>query len=318
MTERRHGGEVRAQGRRLSGTALRFGDVSPTHRERFEPGAFRFAPAVHLDLFHDPERAVAWQPGGGLELRQDRESLSMTATLPPIPAADRALALVREGQATGLSVEFQASRERTEAGLRVIEAATLSGIGLVRSPSYGQSQVEARARSGRTMRSSVPTDTDVACECQAGDCNRARVLAEAMDEMWRDAFEGGTQQITAAYLENYAGPLASTSRGTLRGKITGAGGYEVEIDIPDSQVGRDLVAAWDASGLVVRPFIADAVGPVVGDVRVIQGGRLRAFMVTSTDAREGWPDPEIVATPDDLAAADAPRHRAARRRRMLL
>ena len=215
-------------------------------------------------------------------------------------------------------MEFKASRERTEAGLRVIEAAVLNGIGLVRAPSYQASQVEARQRSGRTLRAAVPTDTDVACECQAGDCNRARVLAEAMDDMWRDAFEGGTKQITAAYLENYAGPLASTSRGTLRGKLTGAGGYEVEIDIPDSQVGRDLVAAWDASGLVVRPFIADSVGPVVGDVRVIQGGRLRAFMVTSTDAREGWPEPEIVATPDELAAADAPRHRRAGRRRMLL
>ena len=103
MTERRCGGEVRAEGRRLKGTALRFGDVSPTHRERFEPGAFTFAPAVHLDLFHDPERAVAWQPGGGLDLRQDRDALALTAELPPIPAADRALALVRSGQATGLS-----------------------------------------------------------------------------------------------------------------------------------------------------------------------------------------------------------------------
>ena len=314
MIERRQAGQVRAEGRRLSGTVMRYGDVSPSHRERFEPGALRMAEAVPLNLFHDPERAVAWRPGGGLDLRQDRDALAMTAELPPIPAADRALALVRSGDATGLSVEFRADRERREGGLRVIEAATLSGIGIVRAPSYGDSRVEARQRSGRTMRVAVPTDTDVDCECQVGDCRRARVLTEAMDEMWRDAFEGSTRQVVAAYLENYSGPLASTSRGTLRGSITGAGGYQVEIDIPDSQAGRDLIAAWDASGLVVRPFLADTVGPVVGDVRVIQGGRLRAFMVTATDARDGWPEPEIVATPDELASTDAPRRRDRARR----
>ena len=43
--------EVRAEGRNLTGTVLRYGDVSPSHRERFEPGSIRFADAVHLDLF---------------------------------------------------------------------------------------------------------------------------------------------------------------------------------------------------------------------------------------------------------------------------
>ena len=60
-----------------------------------------------------------------MELRQDRQSLAMTATLPPIPAGDRAIELVRTGQATGLSVEFQAVRERHEDGLRVIEESGL-------------------------------------------------------------------------------------------------------------------------------------------------------------------------------------------------
>ena len=130
-TERRQAGEVRAEGRRLTGTVMPYGEVSPSHRERFEPGALRMAEAVPLNLFHDPERAIAWQPGGGLALTQDRRALTMTATVPPIPAGDRALALVREGRANGLSVEFHAKRERREDGLRVIEEAVLSGIGLV-------------------------------------------------------------------------------------------------------------------------------------------------------------------------------------------
>ena len=107
MDERRLSSvELRAEGRRLSGTVMRYGDVSPSHRERFEPGSLRMAAAVHLDLFHDPERAVAWQPGGGLELRQEGKALVMRATLPPIPAADRALSLVQGGQATALVSSF--------------------------------------------------------------------------------------------------------------------------------------------------------------------------------------------------------------------
>ena len=142
-------GELRAEGRRLSGVVMRFGDISPSHRERFEPGAFRMAEAVALNLFHDAMRAVAWQPGGGLELREEDGALRMTADLPPIPAADRALARVRTGEAAGLSVEFHAEQERREAGLRVIERARLGGIGLVRAPSYEQSRVEARDRRRR-------------------------------------------------------------------------------------------------------------------------------------------------------------------------
>ena len=52
---------------------------------------------------------------------------------------------------TGLSVEFRALAERREGGLRVIEAAELRGIGIVRSPSYEDSRVEARRQQGRRL-----------------------------------------------------------------------------------------------------------------------------------------------------------------------
>ena len=139
--ERRFAGvELRAEGRRLSGTVLRYGDVSPTHKERFAPGSIRLAEAVHLDLAHDPERAVAWHPGGGLTLDNGRESLTMRAALPPIPAADRALAEIRAGRVNGLSVEFRALKESRDGEIRVIEDAVLAGIGIVRAPSYGASR----------------------------------------------------------------------------------------------------------------------------------------------------------------------------------
>lgn len=142
--ERRYGGELRAEGRTLRGIVMRFGDVSPQHRERFEPGAFRFAEAVGLDIGHDRERAAAWYPGGGMELRQEDDALYMTAELPAIAAADRALALVRTGEARGLSVDFHPEAERREGGLRVIERCLLKSVGIVRSPSYRESRLELR------------------------------------------------------------------------------------------------------------------------------------------------------------------------------
>ena len=289
---------------------MRYGDVSPSHRERFAPGSIRFAEVVHLDIDHDPEIAVAFAPGGGLQLRQDRGALRMIADLLPVPASDRALAEVRAGK-SGLSVEFKALSERQDGDVRVIEAARLGGIGIVQSPSYVEATVEARrGKKRRKLRARVPADTDLACECSGPDANLARMLKPAMDDMWRESFAEGTTKVTAAYLENYQTPLASTARGTLRGRIRGVAGHEVDIDIPDSAAGRELLDAWDSSGLIVRPFIVDQKFETVGGVRVISEGRLRALIVTSTDARSGWPDPEMLFDAE-RAAQPAP---AVRRR----
>ena len=300
--------ELRVEGRKLSGVVMNYGEVSPSHRERFEPGSLRMADAVHLDLFHDPERAVAWHPGGGLVLDNGRDALTMRAELPPIPAADRALDEIRSGAVRGLSVEFRPVKERRDADIRVIEDAVLTGIGIVHAPSYKQSNVEARRRSGRTLRARIPADETFACECNT-DTRWARVIKPAMDQMWKESFEEGTRATVGAYLENYGTPIASTARGTLRGRIRGIGGYEVDIDLPDSDAGRALLAAWDDSGLVVRPFIADQEATLIEGVREITSGRLRAVIITSTDAREGWPNPELVTTPEELAHAGAPRAR---------
>ena len=147
--ERRAAAEIRVEGRRLTGVIMRYGEVSQSHRERFEPGSLRAAPVVHLDLHHDPERAVAWLPDGGLELRDEETALLLAADLPPIPAADRALDEVRTGKVGGLSVEFRAIKESVVGGIRVIHEALLSGVGLVAMPSYSAASVEARAQRRR-------------------------------------------------------------------------------------------------------------------------------------------------------------------------
>ena len=79
---------------------------------------------------HDAEKVVAWTGGGGLELTNTRDALTVTATLPNIPLADRALAEVRAGKLRGFSIEFESVRERQDKlGLRVVQQANLSGIG---------------------------------------------------------------------------------------------------------------------------------------------------------------------------------------------
>ena len=315
--ERRYSAELRAEGRRLSGTVMRYGDVSPTHRERFEPGSIRLAETVHLDLHHDVERAVAWHPGGGLALANGRGELRMTAVLPPIPAADRALTEIKAGRVNGLSVEFRAVRSRREGNIRVIEDAILVGIGIVRAPSYGGSRVEARRRSGRTIRSRVPRDTDLGCTCSGAGCKFARFAKEALEDVFERTFQQFERETVAAY-GSYAQPLASVGRGTLRGKMVDDA-LEVEIDVPAGAAGDAVLAANEDAGIVVRPFLdADrSEGTPMPredgqNAMAYTKASVRAFIVSSTDEREGWPVPEIVATPDELASADAPRVRRIR------
>ena len=297
------GGELRAEGRRLSGAVLVYGEVSPSHREKFLPGSLRLDEAVHLDLHHDREKAVAWHPGGGLSLRSDERAMTMTAELPPIPAADRALEEVRAGRATGLSVEFHAMRESRDGNIRVVEDAVLSGIGIVRAPSYEQSRVEARARSGRTMRARIPANAQVACRCSGVECKWAEIIGPAMEEMFEEVFEEARRQIVAGF-GNYDRPLASTATGTIRGRILDNSDGEVEIDLPVGPEGDLVLWAHENAGVIVRPFLdADASegtteARAAGDnVLRYTKASMRALLISSTDAREGWPAPAIVATP---------------------
>ena len=137
--------ELRVEGRRLIGVPMRFGEIAPTYRERFAPQAFEWDGSVVLDLEHRNLEAVAWHPDGGLSLVQDDDTLTMTAELPPIPAAHKALEMIGRKEIRGLSVQFHALEQAREDGIRVIKRARLSGIGLVRDPAYRGTSVELRS-----------------------------------------------------------------------------------------------------------------------------------------------------------------------------
>ena len=141
--------ELRAEGRTIRGIAISYRDYSPSHRERFVPGSVALEQVVNFNLQHDPHKTIAYHPNGGLALEATDQGLEIRAEVPPTPAGDYALDLVQSGKASGLSIEFRALEDRQANGIREIVKAVVSGVGLVRSPSYPQSKVELRKQNER-------------------------------------------------------------------------------------------------------------------------------------------------------------------------
>ena len=148
--------EIRAEGRRLSGVALVYGDTArtPFGEEVFEAGAF--GDVANLDVLlnvqHQRSRPLARTGGGGLVLTDTPEALTVTADLPNTREADDALALVEAGILRGLSIEFGARRERQEGRRRIVQTALLGGLALVDRPAYPASTVAARAEETKLRR----------------------------------------------------------------------------------------------------------------------------------------------------------------------
>ncbi len=295
MIEHREGVSFRVSGRVLSGRALVYGDISPDFNERFLPGAFGEVRTVPVNLQHDPRLVVS----EAATLIDSTRSLDVRADLPDGSAA---LALVRRGALTGFSIEFHANAERREAGVRVVERAELTGLALVDRGAYPQSTVEIRARSGRTIRAIIPSDTAMDCECVGIGC-KVKFLQEALASAIEEGIESGTRAVIAAH-GDFKNPLGSTTRGTVRGRMVG-GDAEIEFDLPDSDVGRQVLAAADDSGVVVRPSIDRTAAEFTTDAdgtTTYTKSPIRAFIVSATDKREGWPDPIMVPTPAHVMA----------------
>ena len=148
--------EIRAEGRRLAGTVVRYGDVAVVGGvpEKFAPGSLLCKDVV-LNRQHERGRPLARTGGGGLLLKDGPERLEMEAVLPETVEATDTLALVRSGILPGLSAEFEVLSEHDEDGCRVIDLANLSGLAVVDRPAFQQSTVEARARK-RGLRGTIP------------------------------------------------------------------------------------------------------------------------------------------------------------------
>ena len=304
--------ELRAEGRRLQGIALKYGDVSPSHRERFEPGAFDLSggPTRWLDYRHDRTRVLAHTAGGGLTLRDSDDALFIDADLPELPLTDRALAEIASGALSGLSIEFHAMEESRDGEIRVVEKADLAGIGLVASPSYPASGVEIR-QSG-TITSTIPYDSNLACECygrgQSGEQGKgmtATIRLEPGSLILPDSL--------IAVWKNFGAPLASTDKGTLR-VSEGRKGLGIEMDLPDTTWGEDILGASEGVPIVIRPMFDasevevsesfkagyEGADKAIANLRKVP---VRALLVGPTPNGEGWPEAKITPSQKRREAA---------------
>ena len=274
--------ELRAEGRRLVGPAIRYGEVSPSHRERFDAGAFDLSDGRTrwLDVGHDPERVIAHTDSGGLSLRDTSEALEVSATLPRIPAADRALADVQAGKLRGFSIEFHAETERREGAVRVVSKAVLAGVGLVAHPSYTGSLAEVRAGGAR---GTIPFNRNLSCECHEGACDVVNI---------RDV-ELPKDRDVLAVAGNYARAIGSAKRGTLKLEKT-ADGLQVELtaEALATPAGQELAAMSRAVPLYARPIFIQAASDVseAGDVATYRRMAVKAVLIGPTDHAGGWPE----------------------------
>lgn len=335
MIEYAAGCELRAEGRTLTGPAMRYGDVAPGFRERFEAHAFETrSDPLTLNVQHDGSLRVA-STADTLTVADSARTLDVRAELPPDSAA---LTLARSGALRGLSVGFHSLREHRDAnGIRVIERAHLDHIALVDRPAYPAATVEVRGRRNALarMQSYIPRDTPVGCRCSGIDCKFAEFVGDTVRRTLDKAFDAAARDIARELAEAEAAqaaaalptaptastaptvpaggavalgeraddgdviacwggfdkPLASVSRGTLRR----SGDHGFEIDLPDTPIGHEVLDAIATTGVIIRPHLdaAESEGERVGETMRYTKATVRAFVVSATDAREGWPVPTL-------------------------
>ena len=265
--------ELRAQGRRLTGTVMRYGDVATiagVGAERFSVFAFdkylRHGRGTTLNVMHQPDLIVASTRRGDLTFTDSPEALDMVAALPAGSAYDSVLELVGDGLTTGLSVEFVALEERTTNGTRVVTQAALPGLGIVDEPAYAASGVEVRAR-GRGLSGEFRYNTDRVTR-DRGRRRKVRVssgafswqleafaevqeelqesIAEAIEGAAADAVRESAREVQLLAGRSYDASLASLRTGTLKLEDT-PDALKFEVDtLPATSYATDLRAGMDS------------------------------------------------------------------------
>ena len=325
IPEHREGTEFRVAGRTLTGRALVYGDVSPDFQERFLPGSLAPVPAVGMNLQHDVSTTLL-EPGS-LILNDTERALEVRAEL---PASSAALQLVRRGALNGFSIEFHAKAERREAGIRVIERAELTGVALVDRGAYPQSVAEIRARGGGggrgifggrlgSFRGRIPANKRVDCRCSPASCREALFKDGAFDSLLDDADKREILAVSGTYRD----AIASKTRETVRFWQGQNGDLEFAIDVPNTDLGKQVMDSLNATDLYARPVLDVEASTVhiKGTLATYSKARVRALTIGATDANRGWDALEEVTesanTLADRAAALAGISRPARRRARL-
>ena len=133
--------ETRRGPGRLVGRILTYGERATDRPELFERGALTW-PADGVVLNRQHARGA---PIMRVRPTQVGDELRIDQILPDTVAGRDAATEIRSGLLRGLSVSFEAVRQSFAGGVRRIQSAALTAVGLVDSPSY-DAPVEVRAR----------------------------------------------------------------------------------------------------------------------------------------------------------------------------
>ena len=230
--------ELRAEGeRQLSGVAITYNEIArlPFGKERFEVRAFGDLGAadVILNTMHDRRRPLA-RSGSGLTLTDTPQALEVRAELPNTREADDTLELVRSGVLRGLSIEFKATRERMISGVRSIQAARLTGIGVVDRAAYPQSSVEARGENlVAVLEGALPAaDSPDRPAAIAAMARAAEIDADTVEQILRGEINAPPRQ----RLEGFASALDGLSLDDLIQAVEADGGNPENYRSPQPRI----------------------------------------------------------------------------------
>ena len=136
--------EVEGKPTRLVGVLMDYGTEARDRREVFEASALKWDGPLILNRQHSRKNPI-------LKFTPIEASgrVSIDVEVPSTVAGSDAVEEIRSGLFSGISIEFKSIKEVFVGGVRRISEAVLTGAGLVDTPAYSSSVVEARAKAAR-------------------------------------------------------------------------------------------------------------------------------------------------------------------------
>ena len=283
----------------FEGVIMRYGAIGegPYGKEVFLPGSFGdlSQSSILLNIQHDRSRPIARTPDT-MTLADTTSMLTLTAKPPDTTEVRDAKLMVQAKILTGLSIEFNATEHAHRNGVRVVSRAELVGVGLVDTPAYPASTVEARYESRATLSVTIsgliPYEEKLDCRCQTGSCTAVRLKRGSLAQ----AAEPDSTALIV--MGDYSKPIASVAKRSLQLTDTPQG-LLVSSTIPDSQAGRDLIALASSVPLLIRPIFDQKASTFIeeGGVATYSKMQLRAITVGATDQAAGWPE-AVISEPE--------------------